>query len=218
MIFIQAEERDLFNITGLSDAGCNALVRTFAKFDQVKGHIGAKVFTKVTGAGPGFWEYFRGKERIVIPGIPTDGSVEQAMTRAAVWGRMDLGMVRLRHTMMLTLGMPSIPWTSGSRLASWQLAVALSGRAHVDGETLRALAAWAEVDRHEAVIERTTGIPNAANPLAELRLTGRMSYAAARLRGKDLGVTIDVPKIDPPSPWSMTTAMMLTPRLMGAMT
>lgn len=215
MIHIQCQERDLFAITGLSDEGNKAFVRTMSGLDPVEDVDGPIVFTRTMDAvRAGSWGYFRHDERLTIPGIPSEGSVEQLMARAAIWERMDISALRPRHTTVYSLWGTGCEWQSGLRLAAWQLAVALKGD-EPSAEDLRALAAWADVDRHEMVIERTTGIRAEFNPLAEYQLTGRISYADARLRGRDLGVKIEIPKFDAPSPWSMTTAMMLTLRLLG---
>lgn len=154
-----------------------------------------------------------GATLIPLPCIPTEGSVEQVMARAAVMGAWDWrGKLRPRD---LPLGdfvgkqirAPEDEPSFASSRAALHWLTAIHGRWPTRQQQIAAVSWW-EVDRLQMIVERTTGErARSVNPLAATDAPGFALSSAARLTATDLGHSLPaIAKKTARSPWQATTA------------
>lgn len=151
-----------------------------------------------------------GATLIPLPCIPTEGSVEQVMARAAVMGAWDWrGKLRPRDLPLGDFVGKQIrapedePAFTSSRAALHWL-TAIHGRKPTRMQQAAAVAWW-EVDRLQMIVERTTGErAQSVNPIGSYEFS---SPGRARLAAKILGHSLPgIAKKTARSPWQATTA------------
>lgn len=156
-----------------------------------------------------------GATLIPLPCIPTEGSVEQVMARAAVMRAWNWrGKLRPRDLPLgdfvgkLIRAPEDEPSFTSSRSALHWL-TAIHGRIPTRMQQVAAVAWW-EVDRLQMIVERTTGErARSVNPLryGQSRQWSFSSPSAARLAATNLGHSLPgIAKQTARSPWQATTA------------
>ena len=151
---------------------------------------------------------------IVIPTIPADGSVEQLLTRWAVWREAMLTVDRLPlgdyygEKITTPDGVRGAYPLSGSGLACVQWLTFVLGHYPSLDEQAAAVASW-EIARHNRIRSRANGWTDFRPVLFE-------TMAQARRVAATLGITLaKVAKERSPSRWHVTTAEAMIPILFG---
>ncbi len=151
---------------------------------------------------------------VVIPRVPVDGSVEQLLTRRAIWAVKMPSLYDMPFgefygdTITTPDGSRGSSPLSGTGLACVQWLTRALGRYPSLDEQAAAVASW-EVARHNRIRARTNGWTDFHPALFA-------TMAQARRTAADLGITLTkVAKERAPSRWHVTTAEAMIPILLG---